>query len=171
MEKRIRQIALISLPFLILTLIIILIIPDNSHPKNIIDFRKENKEHYENGLLIHTEDALGRYYDFVIKNNETHVIAVRIENRRGYEIYKYGSSTVNIFSAVVENNVSYYNEHGTLRFDTSWELELKAHKSEKKVSWCFMDDSYVDNKVGIDIYPFQYEGKNYILYIKAEENK
>ncbi len=138
---------------------------------DIDELRAAYTEHYENGTFIHTENAFGRYYDFMVRNNEARIICIRSKNTFAGETYKLRSIYIIDFSGLVQGNVKYYSENGKLDFMEEGVIELLTHRSKKDVKWCFMDTTPVEPEEGVDAYPFEHEGKEYVLYIKVENNE
>ena len=135
------------------------------------ELREECAEHYEGGMLIHTVNLYGCYYDFVVKENEEHVVRIRSFDTLVGEAYQIGATHSGPLLYNVPNNVTNYLETGKLSYDKEATLELALHRAEKQVKWCFMDTTPVEPEEGVDAYPFEHEGKEYVLYIKVENNE
>ena len=171
MEIKKSRLALIILPILYVIIFFLVINLDSSHA-TLESVRSDDDiaDYYEGGVLIHTENAEGRYYDFIVNDGKFCVVEIRSKIIFGKEVYEPGLTSKSDFLYSDVNN-DFYEENNTFRFFTTLPHELKFHPSKKQAFWCLMDDREVVLVDGMSAYPFEYTGKNYILYIKLEEVK
>jgi hypothetical protein len=171
MDKKKKRFAQIMFPILIALLVLSIMNMDSSY-ESLESVRADDDliEHYEGGMIIHTENAYGRYYDFIVNNGKLHVVQIRSKNKWGKELYEPGVTRVDYLTYSEICN-EYYTENNTFYFIPTRSFELKFHPSQKKASWCIMDDREVILEEGVTAYPFEYEGQNYVLYVKVENVK
>ncbi len=167
-----KQTAALFIFLLLLMVIVVMAISSNTSYKSLESVRADDDliEHYEGGMIIHTENAYGRYYDFIVNNGKLHVVQIRSKNKWGKELYEPGVTRVDYLTYSEICN-EYYTENNTFYFIPTRSFELKFHPSQKKASWCIMDDREVKLEDGMTAYPFEYEGQNYVLYVKVENVK
>lgn len=152
---------------------VILLIPvfSTSYSSSLDDVRTEFSELYEEGILIHTENTDGRYYDFLAVRDDLHVVCIRSKDTLTGEIYKYGSDyTYSYIENFVQENVAHYQETKSLNFKEESTMEQALHSASKTIAWCFMDASQISVEEDVTAHPFSHNGKEYVLYIKVEEN-
>ena len=168
-----KQTAALFIFLLLLMVIVVMAISSNTSYKSLESVRADDDliEHYEGGMIIHTENAYGRYYDFIVNNGKTHVVEIRSKIKWGKEVYSPGLTMVGDFAGNILANVSYYAENGMLNYLGTLPHELKLYPSKKQAFWCFMDNREVILEEGVTAYPFEYEGQNYVLYVKVEDVK
>jgi hypothetical protein len=68
-----KQTAALFIFLLLLMVIVVMAISVDSSYKSLESVRSDDDliEHYEGGMIIHTENAYGRYYDFIVNNQST----------------------------------------------------------------------------------------------------
>lgn len=172
MKKTILGIC-ISIPIIALFLILSSYSTFCSRAKSLDEFRKheENKQYYEGSIIVHTEEIEGNYWDFIINKDILHVLRIRVDKEWGTKVYLLSSYTSGSFSSGVNDKSSHYKQTEELKFNKESNLTMKLLHTNTNIHWCFMDNTFVNTEESVKAYPFTYQDKNYVLYIKHEEIK